>query len=97
MDPKKRRIRRVKKLAESVRPLAPADHHPGTGRGHTKKERRPSGNSRAYLAARIARDRPDILDRMKTGEFEYVHQAAIAAGIVEGKVKHDAWQHSETI
>lgn len=85
MDPRKRRIRRVKKLAEAVRPLAPADHHPGTGRGNTKKERRPAGNSRAYLIGRIARDRPDILARMKAGEFEYVHQAALAAGIVREK------------
>ena len=31
---------------------------------------------------RIARDRPDILERMKAGEFAYVRQAAIAAGII---------------
>ncbi len=31
---------------------------------------------------RIARDRPDILARMKAGEFAYVRQAAIAAGII---------------
>lgn len=36
-----------------------------------------------YLAARIARDRPDILEGMKAGEFRSVHAAAIAAGIVK--------------
>lgn len=34
-----------------------------------------------YLTARIARDRPDILERMKAGEFKSVRQAAIEAGI----------------
>ncbi len=34
----------------------------------------------------FARDRPDILERMKAGEFAYVRQAAIAAGIIaEGR------------
>jgi hypothetical protein len=34
-----------------------------------------SGNSADYLTARIARDRPDILNRMKAGEFSSVRQA----------------------
>ncbi len=33
-----------------------------------------------YLAARIARDRPDILERMKANEYRSVRQAALAAG-----------------
>lgn len=36
-----------------------------------------------YLTARIARDRPDILQRMKAGEFPSVRKAAIEAGIVK--------------
>ncbi len=40
-------------------------------------------NNSEYLSARIARDRPDILNRMKAGEFPSVRQAAIAAGIVK--------------
>ena len=40
------------------------------------------GNAPDYLTARIARDRPDILEQMKAGEFPSVRQAAIAAGIV---------------
>jgi hypothetical protein len=36
-----------------------------------------------YLTARIARDRPDILDRMKAGEYPSVRKAALEAGIVK--------------
>ena len=39
------------------------------------------GNNSDYLTARIARDRPDILERMKTGEYASVRQAAVDAGI----------------
>lgn len=45
------------------------------------------GNDASYLAGRIARDRPDILERMKAGEFKSVRAAAIEAGIV--RVPHD--------
>jgi hypothetical protein len=41
------------------------------------------GTSSTYLARRIARDRPDILHRMKAGEFRSVRAAAIEAGIVK--------------
>jgi hypothetical protein len=34
-----------------------------------------------YLAACIARDRPDILIRMKAGEYPSVREAAIQAGL----------------
>ena len=40
-------------------------------------------NSSAYLTSRIARDRPDILERMKSGEFNSVRAAAIEAGFVK--------------
>lgn len=40
------------------------------------------GRTADYLTARIARDRPDVLDRMKAGEFRSVRAAAIEAGIV---------------
>ena len=40
------------------------------------------GGTRAdYLARRIARDHPDILERMAAGEFRSVHKAAREAGI----------------
>lgn len=41
------------------------------------------GNHADYLTARIARDRPDILERMQAGEFSSVRAAAIEAGIVK--------------
>lgn len=40
-------------------------------------------NGVSYLTARIARDRPDILERMKAGEYRSVRAAAIDAGIVK--------------
>ena len=40
------------------------------------------GNDLDYLTARIARDRPNILERMKAGEYKTVRQAAIDAGII---------------
>ena len=41
-----------------------------------------TGGTRAeYLARRIARDHPDVLDRMAAGEFPSITRAAIAAGI----------------
>ncbi len=61
----------------------------GPGRGHktgdviTRFER---GTAADYLTARIARDRPDILKRMKAGEFSSVRQAAKEAGIVRERI-----------
>lgn len=52
----------------------------GKGNDVTFPER---GNRSAYLTARIARDRPDVLARMKQGEFRSVRAAAIEAGIID--------------
>lgn len=41
------------------------------------------GNGADYLTRRIARDRPDVLERMKAGEFPSVRAAALEAGIVK--------------
>jgi hypothetical protein len=49
------------------------------GRQSTLKGKRDAD----YLTARIARDRPDILERMKAGEFPSVRAAALEAGIVK--------------
>lgn len=35
------------------------------------------GTNASYLTSRIARDRPDILERMKAGEFTSVRKAAL--------------------
>ncbi len=48
------------------------------------------GNNADYLTARIARDRPDILERMKADEYPSVRQAAIEAGIIKSIPPEDA-------
>jgi len=40
------------------------------------------GTSRDYLLRRLARDAPDILERVKTGEIKSAKAAAIEAGII---------------
>lgn len=44
------------------------------------------GTGADYLTARIARDHPAILERMRAGEFSSVRAAARAAGIVKPRV-----------
>jgi hypothetical protein len=39
-------------------------------------------NQQAYLLRRLARDAPDVLERVKTGEFKSARAAAIEAGII---------------
>ena len=80
----RRRTREVQRLAQQAVPLQ-AFGTGGPGRGHaapSAAQPRPTGMTKAYLVARIARDHPDILARMKAGEFATVRQAAIAAGIL---------------
>ena len=45
------------------------------------------GNSRNYLIAKIARDAPEVWERMKRGEFKSVAEAAREAGIKLAKAK----------
>lgn len=85
---REQRRRHVQYLARTVQPLGEWGH--GPGRGHkapkTRRKKRPKGTGgQKYLVARIARDHPDVLERMKKGEFVSVRQAAIAAGIMKGK------------
>ena len=44
------------------------------------------GDSADYLTARIARDHPVVLERMRAGEFSSVRAAALEAGIVRRRV-----------
>ena len=85
MDATQRKIRQVQRMAATAQPLQPAENHPGPGRGYTKKphEKAKAGNRSEYLVARMARDRPDILERMKAGEFASVREAAREAGIIK--------------
>ena len=75
----------VRSPCTTAQPLQPAENHPDPGRGHTKKphEKAKAGNRSDYLVARIARDRQDILERMKAGEFASVREAAREAGIIK--------------
>jgi len=41
------------------------------------------GTSRDYLLRRLARDAPEIFERVKTGEFKSARAAAIEAGIIK--------------
>ncbi len=62
--------------------------HGELGWGRSRGSNTTSTNDRSakYLTARIARDRPDILERMKGGEFSSVRQAAKEAGIVNERL-----------
>ncbi len=84
MNPRNKRIRRVQRLAAVAVPLKHFWEVPGPGRGKKlpRTQKVQSGNRSVYLVNRIARDRPDVLARMKAGEFETVRQAARAAGIL---------------
>lgn len=74
--------RRVIELAVEATPLAehrrPTKDEQQQGRAKTSTR----GETAEYLTRRIARDRPDILERMKRGEFRSVRAAAKAAGLV---------------
>ena len=50
----------------------------------------PYGSSKAYLLARIARDNPDVFERVKAGEFKSAAEAARAAGIKLTRTKTTA-------
>jgi hypothetical protein len=79
----------VKTRAMAAKLIKPVKHA-GPGRGHKKTGDDVTGfqrgNSADYFTARIARDRPDILERMKAGEFSSVRQAAKEAGIVNERL-----------
>jgi hypothetical protein len=51
----------------------------------SEPEARKQERGAEYLTARIARDAPEVLERMKAGEFTSVRAAAIAAGVVTPK------------
>jgi len=82
------RVISAQERAENAKP-ALTHEEAGTlgGRGNRKAPNHVSsfthGNNADYLTARIARDHPDILARMRAGEFPSVRQAGIAAGIVK--------------
>jgi len=68
-----------------TRPLA---QHGEIGNGRADESRADNirstdfGTSQAYLLQRLARDAPDILERVKSGEIKSARAAAIEAGII---------------
>lgn len=44
------------------------------------------GTSTDYLARRIERDHPEIAERVRAGEYQSIHRAAIDAGIVKERI-----------
>lgn len=80
-------LRGVKGVAAQAQPLA-IQGEIGNGRsrvanGHSKPVSQQSSNSQERILRRLARDRPDLLEMMKTGEFSSARQAGIAAGFVK--------------
>jgi hypothetical protein len=63
--------------------LLAKDGEIGRGRNRSYNVIPNYGNNGSYLTRRIARDRPDILDRMKAGEFKSVRAAAREAGLIK--------------
>jgi hypothetical protein len=61
------------KLAAHRRPTAKEQEDKGS-------DRTSRGETQTYLLRRLARDRPDILERVKSGEFRSARAAAIEAG-----------------
>ncbi len=71
------------RVVEKAMTAQPLNSHGSNQHGHDDVTRVTSsrGNRTDYLTARIARDRPDIWERMKHGEFSSVAAAAREAGI----------------
>ena len=71
---------RARLLAADAKPLLPQ------GKRHTRETagtaaRCAPGTSSHYLVARLARDHPEYIERLRAGEFRSAHEAAVAAGI----------------
>lgn len=70
-------------LAEHRRPTTEERGNKGSDRTFNR------GETSDYLTRRIARDHPEILERMKAGEFKSVRAAGIEAGIVKVDTPYD--------
>lgn len=79
-------------LAMKAAQAQPLAHHGEIGNGradesrvaysHSKPARQLSSDSQERILRRLARDAPEILERVKAGEFKSARSAAIAAGII---------------
>ena len=80
-------VLRVQMTAEEAKPLGPAGKPPASSPNLDIIKIR-GGDDADYLTRRIARDHPDILERMKAGEFTSVRAAALEAGIRKRTIQH---------
>jgi hypothetical protein len=64
-------------LAAHRRPTTEEQGDKGSDRTYTAR-----GETQAYLLRRLARDAPEVLERVKAGEFRSARAAAIEAGII---------------
>lgn len=81
MDSTKRKIRNVQRLAEKAVPLKEfGEPGPGRGKRVPGKASTIKTGTNEYWLGRIARDRPDILEAMKRGEYVSVREVVQAAG-----------------
>lgn len=86
-------IPREQALAAAADQSQPLAHHGEIGNGragesrvadrHSKPANRVSSESWDRILPRLARDRPDVLERVKAGEFKSARAAAIEAGIIK--------------
>jgi hypothetical protein len=65
-----------------TQPLAEHGQNQHVGGGHDNVRSSSCGNSQAYLLQRLARDAPETLERVKSGEIKSARAAAIEAGII---------------
>jgi hypothetical protein len=75
-----------KGAAQIMAEAKPLAKHGEIGRGRDRGSNRTSntrGETAAYLAARIKRERPDIAEAVERGEYRSIRAAAIAAAIVK--------------
>ncbi len=72
-------------MAETPKAIRP-EGRPGDTSNCVDNTVSAQGPDAEYLTARIARDAPDVLDRMKAGEFASVRAAASAAGLVKPRI-----------
>jgi len=77
----------VRELGASADAAQPLTKHGEIGNGRADESRGSVTTSKdrgqTYLLRRLARDAPDILERVKAGEFKSARAAAIEAGIIK--------------
>lgn len=82
-------IPREQALSAAAAQAPPLAQHGEIGNGRADESRvdniksTEGGTSQTYLLRRLARDAPEILERVKAGEFKSARAAAIEAGIIK--------------